>query len=138
MSGAVAIAGAAAAGGAVSTITAIAVSVSDLGISEATAAIIYYPDGTYSVSSGSFTEPRGNWVNPATAASQWEIRATLASGDTPTGTLGTWLPLSSSRLWRLSRVSTGVSSCNLTFEFRRNGGSVATTLTNNLITAEVI
>ena len=140
MSSAVAFASAAAASGTRSTITAAALAASDLAGSTATAGIRYNPSGSYDTLSGGTAFPEGNWVSPIGAASQWEIRATVASGATPTsGTIGSWLPLSSSRSWSLTRSATGLIESNLTFEFRRVGGSSAeTTVTGNTLSAEVI
>lgn len=48
----------------------------------------------------------------------YEIRATLSSGDTPTGSaLSTWLALTSSRSWSLS-VSNGIKQCSLSVQIR--------------------
>lgn len=78
------------------------------------------------------------WVTPASSASEWEIRATLDSGDTPTGSLGVWQTLATDREWSLSRSNVGSSSCTLTFEFRKVGGSSAEyTISGNSITVTV-
>lgn len=81
----------------------------------------------------------GNWVNPSTKAADWEIRAVLDSGDTPTGTLGTWLSLSSNREWSFSVSSPESLSCVLTFEFRRVGDTSAeVTIPNNSLSIEIL
>ena len=139
MSGAVAFASAAAASGAGSTIIADPLLTSDLAASTATAAIRYNPDGSYQTIAGSDILPAGNWVSPVGSASQWEIRATVTAGATPTGaSVGAWLALSSSRTWTLTRTATGVISSTLTFEFRPIGGATAATVTGNSIEVEVI
>lgn len=80
----------------------------------------------------------GYWVTPATSANNWEIRATLDSGNTPIGTLGTWQDFSVVRQWGFVRTTPGVSSCTMTFEFRKVGGSVAEyTISGNSISVEV-
>jgi hypothetical protein len=62
------------------------------------------------------------WVNPPSAAADYEVRATLISGDTPTGTLNTWLNLGTTRTWLLMAASTALR-CSLTIEIRRSGGT---------------
>ncbi len=80
----------------------------------------------------------GHWVFPASGASQWEIRATLDSGATPSGVLGVWQVLNTDREWSLSQSTVGSSSCGLTFEFRKVGGSTAEyTISGNSITVTV-
>jgi hypothetical protein len=82
----------------------------------------------------------GDWVTPKSSADLWEIRATLDSGATPNGSaLGTWLPLTTSRTWGLTRSDVGESNSVLTFEFRKAGGSSAEyTVSLNSLTAEVL
>jgi hypothetical protein len=51
--------------------------------------------------------------------SDYEIRATLATGDAPTsGTLNTWLSLGTARTWSQSQAVDGQRSCTLTIEIR--------------------
>jgi len=82
----------------------------------------------------------GDWVTPKSTANIWEMRTTLDSGDTPNGSvLGTWLPLTTSRTWGLTRSEVGESNSVLTFEFRQVGGSSAEyTINLNSLTAEVL
>jgi hypothetical protein len=140
MSGAMAFAGAAAASGSSSTITAAATVATDLSVSSSSAGIRYNPNGSYERVIGGSPSFQGFWVSPTTAGSEWEIRATVASGVTPSGTVNAWLALSSSRTWGLSVTGSGTSeTCNLTLEFRRVGGSTAeVTVTDNIIQAEVL
>lgn len=73
--------------------------------------------------------------------SDFEVRATLASGDTPTGTLNTWQACSSDRSWSVSATGGGgaVKSCVLTIELRdaaspntvRDSASITLTATSN-------
>ena len=140
MSGAMAFSGAAAASGSSSTITAAATVASDFGVGSASAGIRYNPNGSYERVIGASASFEGFWVSPTTAGSEWEIRATVASGVTPSGTVNAWLALSSSRTWSVSVTGSGTSeTCNLTLEFRRVGGSTAEiTVTDNIIQAEVL
>lgn len=75
----------------------------------------------------------GQWIDPISAASEgYECRATLLSGTTPTGSLGTWLALTSDQAWFLSRTTVGTTTCQLTVEIRR--ASDATVLTSQTVT----
>ncbi len=69
----------------------------------------------------------------------WEIRATLTSGTTPTNNagLGTWLALSSNRTWgnfRNHASGSGTTTSTLTFDFGAVGTSTAlVTVTGTVI-----
>lgn len=84
---------------------------------------------TYEVNSdGTVTPPvTQNWwragVTPG-IGSGYEVRATLQSGTTPSGTLGSWLALSSSRAWTLTRTSQGTNTAELLVEIRATSGTV--------------
>lgn len=139
MSGAIAFAAAAAAAaGGVSEIIAVAQAVSHLDLLSATSGLRYNSNGTYDQLVGAGSLPVGNWVDPAGAAADWEVRATVASGPFPDGPLSGWVPLSTTRSWSLTRTSSGVFETNLTLEFRRVGDTVAeVTIEDNLLTVEV-
>lgn len=66
--------------------------------------------------SGSYVAIANEWLLLG-SGSDYESRATLNSGDTPTGTLATWQALSTTRTWELS-TSSGSLACNLTIEIR--------------------
>lgn len=55
--------------------------------------------------------------------SDYQVRATLQSGSTPSGTLGSWVSLNTTRQWVLTRGSPGVSSCSLLIEIRKISNS---------------
>jgi hypothetical protein len=61
----------------------------------------------------------GDWITPQVNMANYESRATLNSGTTPSGTLNTWQALTSNRTWTLSRSTVGTSSCSITVEIRR-------------------
>lgn len=71
---------------------------------------------------GSYSAISGEWLL-AGSASDFEVRATLNSGTTPSGTLGSWVALSTTRTWELSAPSGQVRSCELTVEIRRASDS---------------
>lgn len=66
--------------------------------------------------------------NPGSGlGNDWEIRATLTSGTTPTfnAGLGTWLRLNANKSWSNTRIaSSGTTTSTLTFEFRLFGGAI--------------
>ena len=104
----------------------------------AVAGIRYLAAGQYESLVNSVPTTEGDWVSPLSAASNWEIRATVTSGVTPSGTVNTWLALTSDRTWELIQSVVGTSTSTLTFEFRRVGGSAAEyTVAGNVLTAEV-
>lgn len=77
-------------------------------------------DGTaasYSVDSDGQIYTNGGvaerWLQPWGSPVSYEVRATLASGSTPTGTLNTWQTCDTDRTWSI----TGASS-TLTIEIR--------------------
>lgn len=84
-------------------------------------------DGTISKKLGSTTTSIGTWKN-AGVGSDFEVRATLNSGDTPVGTLATWTAVSSDQSWTLQSVS-GIETCDLTIELRSVSGSTAASAT---------
>jgi hypothetical protein len=61
-----------------------------------------------------------NWISDAALAGDYQVRATLSSGDTPSGTLGSWLALTSDRYWDLINAAQDDStlSCALIVEIR--------------------
>jgi len=62
------------------------------------------------------------WLSSG-SASDWEVRATLSAGSTPTGTLGTWLNCGTSRGWSVSSDNGGgLVASTLTVELRSAGG----------------
>lgn len=76
-----------------------------------------------------------NWISDAAAAGNYDVMATLASGTTPTGTLGSWLALSADHSWSISVSPPGFTggahvSCVLTVKIReRASGTVKATAT---------
>lgn len=79
-----------------------------------------------------------DWVDPNSSASNYECFATLTSGTLDTGTTGSWLALTSDRMWGIQQTSVGSKSATITVKIRKIG--TTTDLTSALITfnAEVI
>jgi hypothetical protein len=63
----------------------------------------------------------GDWASPKSLApGSYEVRADLdtGSGGITSGTLGTWLALTSTRTWTLERLTTGVSEATIVVQIR--------------------
>jgi hypothetical protein len=76
-------------------------------------AFVYTAQGT----SASYSQQE-QWLSDPALVGNYEVRATLNSGDTPTGTLGTWLSLSTTRSWVLTASPGNLLNANLTIEIR--------------------
>jgi hypothetical protein len=59
------------------------------------------------------------WCTPTSEAVNYEVFATLVSGSTPSGTIGSWVALSTTQDWVLSS-NIGLSQvCQLSLQIRR-------------------
>lgn len=68
----------------------------------------------------------GDWVAAVYAPGSYECLLHVNSGTSPSGSaLDTWLALTSTRNWQLSRTSLGTSSNNCTISIRKNGVTLA-------------
>lgn len=111
----------------------------EIAFASAIGGIRYNADGTYETFTGAGPSPQGEWVQPASAADEWEIRASVTSGVSVSGTLNTWLPLTVNQEWALIRSSNGFYQSVLKFEFRRVGGTAAeVTIDGNVLEVEVV
>lgn len=72
---------------------------------------------------------KGDWILPGDyAPGDYEVRANSASPDTPeSGTMDTWLALTSTRTWGVSQNGFGTDIINFTVDIRRSGGPVLAT-----------
>lgn len=61
------------------------------------------------------------WCTPTSAASNYEARVTMNYGILTTGTVGSWLALSSSREWTLFASAGSLEQAGFTVEIRRTG-----------------
>lgn len=91
-----------------------------------TAAVAGYaidPDGyVYTAAAATATYSQfEQWDNVAATTGNYQVRATLNSGDTPSGTLGTWTTITARQTWQLISTRPGggqYKTCNLTIEIR--------------------
>ncbi len=82
---------------------------------------------------------RGDWILPNGAApDDYEIRANSSSPDTPdSGTMDTWLALSSSRTWSESRSGVGIDSKTFTVDIRKGSSGDPLITRTCTLTADV-
>jgi hypothetical protein len=76
-----------------------------------------------------------SWISSGYNLGDYSIRVTVNSGTTPTGTIGSWLALSSNRTWSLSQSSgaSGTKTCSLKVEIKENAsGTILDTATYTL------
>lgn len=104
------------------TVTVSGENISDADISggSASAGVRFNSDGTVDQLQGgvaSQIDSDTDWVRPeALAPGAYQVRATLVSGDTPSGSLGSWLDLTSNRLWEITQSGDGSKSSELLIE----------------------
>lgn len=77
------------------------------------------------------------WLDSSYSPGDFEVRATLNSGDTPSGNLGTWNNLGTARSWALAETTVGTLSCSLLIEIGYSGQNVALDSATITITAVV-
>ena len=108
----------------------------DPGIAVATLA--FRANGTFE-GGGNVQNFTGNWITPTGAAgSNYEIRATVSSGDTPAGTIGTWESLGADREWdQTFGGMAGEATCELLIEIRRASSGVVLDSATYTMTATV-
>lgn len=61
------------------------------------------------------------WVTPTTAASDYEVLATITSGTLSSGTTGVWLALTSDRTWTVYKATAPSKVCIFRVDIRRIG-----------------
>ena len=103
----------------------------------ATATYSLESDGDIVHGNGAGTD-QGDWIAPKRNFGNYEVRATETGGTVTTGTVGSWLALSSTRSWTKTRTSDspGTDSVTLTVEIRK--GAVILDTATITIEAEVV
>lgn len=88
----------------------------------------FYPNSAYvqySILDNGYVTSTGNssqqWAFPTSAASNFEVYATLASGSVTSGTFNTWLSLGTSRDWTCLQTSVGTESAQISLQVRKIG-----------------
>ena len=99
--------------------------INSVGNSGNTAGIIFKNDGFYAVYRHGVPIDKAYWLNPPVNMGDYEIYATVLSGDTPTGTIGSWEPLSISQEWSHQNSTPSTTlTCQLQIEIRWTGNNV--------------
>lgn len=78
-----------------------------------------------------------DWVTPNGAASNYEALVTVTSGTLSSGTSGSWVALSSTRDWTVTRSTLGLKSCTFTVDIRKVGTTTVLDSATITIEAEV-
>lgn len=110
--------------------------VSRSGTTNTVAAYVVNTSGVIEKIQGAITTSFETWLLSG-AAADYEVRATLDSGDTPAGTLDTWLALSSTRSWSLEDATDDATAltCGLTIEIRLVSSGVVQDIATVTITS---
>lgn len=61
------------------------------------------------------------WVTPTSAASNYEVFATVTSGSLTSGTTGSWVAVSSNPTWTRNRTSVGLVTAIMSMQIREIG-----------------
>lgn len=122
-------------GGGLGTISISDETVTDDDTSPASASAFYelQSDGNLLTTTGS-----GSWLIGSTSGFLYECRATLTSGTLSSGTAGSWLALSSTRRWTVSRASLGSKNCTFTLEIGLAGANTALDTASITLSATVM
>lgn len=100
------------------------------------AGISFGSDGAYSRYRFGIPIFDSYWLTPQTNMGDYEIRATLSSGDTPNGTIGSWTALSTTQEWTLTEGTfDDTDTCVLLIEIRWTGNNVVQDSASYTLTA---
>lgn len=100
------------------------------------AGISFGSDGSYARYRFGVPIHSSYWVTPQTNMGDYEIRATLSSGDTPVGTLNSWTSLATTQEWTLTEGTLdATSTCDLLIEIRWTGNNVVQDTATYTLTA---
>lgn len=110
-----------------------------VGSGTASAGLSLQDTGANTFNVGNSVTVAANWgvPNSAGVGAGWHVRATLASGSTPSsGTMGTWLQLNTPRSWGNTQGSPGTRTSTITFELSNDGGSTVYSSGSVILTAD--
>ena len=86
---------------------------------------------------GGYPEDISAWLTPQANMGDYEIRATLSSGDTPAGTFGSWTSLATSQEWTLQNGTPATTlTCQVLIEIRWTGDNVVQDSATYTLTAQ--
>lgn len=119
---------------AVISITDQNISYSSGGLTQSTAGYRLNANGQAEANEQNSYSTLEQWCTPTSAASNYEVRATMNYGTLASGTVGSWLALSSSREWTVFASIGTNEQAGFTVEIRRTG--TTTVLDSATITLE--
>lgn len=74
----------------------------------------------YSGINGTFTSNQ-QWVTPTSVGGNYEVNASVTSGLTPTGTIGSWVATTTDPTWTITRATVGINTSVLSIQVRAVG-----------------
>lgn len=89
-----------------------------------------------SVNNSSVTDI-GNYVEPVANAGQYEARLTVSTGTFAGAATGSWLALTTTRIWSVTQSVVGTNYATGTIEIRRTGSTTTIDSATVDLTAEV-
>ena len=93
----------------------------------------FYGKSSFSYTAANETVTKAVGAPASGTGSGRYVKATLASGSTPTGTFGSWLQISTAPEWDLVAASgTGAKTCSITMQFSNDQSTVLKTVTITL------
>jgi hypothetical protein len=97
-------------------------------------------DGTILVTGdNSGTLANYNWITPTTGSTTYFVRATLTGGSFNSGTIATWLPLTSNRSWVVRVFTIGTRTATADFEIATDSGGTNVVVSGTVtLNAEMI
>lgn len=100
------------------------------------AGISFGSDGSYARYRFGVPIHSSYWITPQANMGDYEIRATLSSGDTPVGTIGSWVSLGATKEWTLTEDTLDdTDTCVLLIEIRWTGNNVVQDSASYTLTA---
>lgn len=92
----------------------------------------------YGTNLGILYDQLEQWISPTSAATGYEVYATLTSGSLTGGTVNTWLPVTSTLQWYVEETgAVGTKAASLSFQVRKTGTSTVLTTWTIDLTATV-
>lgn len=119
----------------------VVISISDASVYYASGGLTSATTGYQLTSSGQIQQLQqttytniGQWCTPTSFASDYEAFVTMIAGTLTTGTVGSWVALSSTQTWTLFAGANNYETCQFTVQIRKIG--TGTVLDSATITLE--
>lgn len=96
-------------------------------------------NAVFTIAATGFVNATGNpsepWIVPQTGMGNYQVLASLLEGELSSGTVGTWLSLSTSRSWEVSSPDFDLNQASLLIQIRRASDSVVVASTSVYLSA---